>query len=89
MTLGADTFANTGANTGAFAEAAIVLSRNDREQRDYRTAVVIIALFISSASTQVQFRLKDFVGENIPLAVEEMTSSLQSAAAFIVSESQR
>ena len=53
------------------------------------TAVVMIVLFISSESTQVQFQLKDFVGENIPLVVEEMTSSLQSAAAFIASKSQR
>ena len=52
------------------------------------TAVVMIVLFISSARTQVQFQLKDFVGENIPLVVEEMTSSLQSAAAFIAPESQ-
>ena len=52
------------------------------------TAVVMIVLFISSARTQVEFQLKDFVGENIPLVVEEMTSSLQSAAAFIASESQ-
>ena len=52
------------------------------------TAVVMIVLFISSARTQVQFQLKDFVGKNIPLVVEEMTSSLQSAAAFIASESQ-
>ena len=50
------------------------------------TAVVMIVLFIASASAQV---LKHFVGENIPLAVEEISSSLQSAAAFIVSESQR
>ena len=55
------------------------------------TAVVMIVLFISSARTQVQFQLKHFVGENIPLVhvVEEMSSSLQSAAAFIASESQR
>ena len=52
------------------------------------TAVMMIVLFISSVRTQVQFQLKDFVGENIPLAVEEMTSSLQSAAAFIASKSQ-
>ena len=52
------------------------------------TAVVIIVPFISSARTQVEFQLKDFVGENIPLVIEEMTSSLQSVAAFIASESQ-
>ena len=52
------------------------------------TAVVMIVLFISSVRTQVEFQLKDFVGENIPVVVEEMTSSLQSAAAFIASKSQ-
>ena len=52
------------------------------------TAVVMIGLFISSVRTQVQFQLKDFVGENIPLVVEEMTSSQQSVVTFIASESQ-
>ena len=53
------------------------------------TAIARVVLFISVASAQVHFQLKFFVGKNILLAVEEMSSSLQSAAVYRASDSQR